>query len=472
MRLRTTKKNRRGRTVGVAVAALLAGSALGAFPGAGVAHADSVQLTVGPQQELRDQALSVFKITGLTPGQDVTVGAQSTDLPGGTWNSTAEFAADTNGTVDLTRQAPISGSYGVADPMGLFWSLTTSDPTVNTNMTLSAYNLGTYHVALTVTDSSNNTLASDTVTRTSATNDQPVTRTVWNPLGYEIDLYYPTNQRAKATVVDVTGSGGGRLQGYCEMLAAHGYFAACVPYFGETGTTSVLTSIPLEFFKTAIQTVLSYPKAVGNKVIFSGPSYGSNAALLLAQTYPDLIKGVIALNAGSYVLEGLEHEVNPSAPPDPAWTLNGQPVPFLTWGWDIFDNEVASGPPPWPLLPAWQAAISRATPDQLSAATIKVDQIHGPVFLSGGGQDAIWDSATMCDQLKSELNAAGNQQVTEFIGPNAGHYLFNPAYTPSAASAASVLQLGGTADANAQANAQMWPALLNFLDTNFGQNGQ
>jgi dienelactone hydrolase len=456
------------------VAALLAGSALGAFPGAGVAHADSVQLTVGPQQQIRDQALSTFKITGLTPGENVTVSAQSTDLPNGTWTSAANFTADGNGTVNLKTQAPTSGSYQVADPMGLFWSLTTSDPTVNTKMTISTYALGTYHVALTVTDSnSNSTLASDTVTRTSATDGNPVTSTQWSPLGYQMDLFYPSNQRAKASIVYITGSGGGRLDGVCEMLAAHGYFAACVPYFGEPGTPSVLTSIPLEFFKTAIQTVLTYPQAVGNKVIFGGPSYGSDATMILAQTYPNLIKGAIAFNAGNYAIGGLEHLVNPTAPPDPAWTLNGQPVPYLPWVWGPFDNAIATQPPPWALLPAWQATVADATPTQIAAATFKVDQITGPVFLSGGGQDELWNSASMSDQLKSNLNAAGNHQVTVYDGPDAGHYLFNPAYTPSAASQANNLALGGTADANAQENAQMWQALLQWLDNYFpGQNGQ
>jgi Acyl-CoA thioester hydrolase/BAAT N-terminal region len=38
------------------------------------------------------------------------------------WRSHATFVADSNGRVDVTRQAPIVGTYDGVAPMGLFWS--------------------------------------------------------------------------------------------------------------------------------------------------------------------------------------------------------------------------------------------------------------------------------------------------------------------------------------------------------------
>jgi pimeloyl-ACP methyl ester carboxylesterase len=424
-------------------------------------------LDVEPATQLRDHALHVFKIKHLSPGQRVTVRAQSATLPGGTWTSQADFIADEKGVVDLKQQTPISGSYHSVDAMGLFWSLSTSDPIIMDQMTFGGLPLGTFVVTLTVLDGSNNIVAQQDVTRTSATADQPVTREVWSPLGYQIDLYYPTNGPAKATIVHITGSNGGRVQGYCEMLAAYGYFTACVPYFGEADTPPVLTQIPLEFFRTAIQTVLSHPRAVGNRVIFGGVSYGSNATMLVAELFPDLIKGVVALVTGDYAVVGLEHIVNPTAPPDPAWTLNGQGVPFVSWAWDVVDAQVASQPPPWTLLPAWEVGLKRATTDQLVAARFKVGAIHVPVFLTGGDQDAIWTSGSLARQLASDLRAAGNHDVTTFVGSGAGHYLSVPAYTPAVRTYAGVLVLGGTPDINAIENAAAWRKLLHFLDVHF-----
>jgi acyl-CoA thioester hydrolase/bile acid acetyltransferase-like protein len=39
------------------------------------------------------------------------------------WQSRATFVSDDDGQVDITRQAPVSGTYEGVAPMGLFWSM-------------------------------------------------------------------------------------------------------------------------------------------------------------------------------------------------------------------------------------------------------------------------------------------------------------------------------------------------------------
>jgi hypothetical protein len=39
-----------------------------------------------------------------------------------TWTANASFIADGDGRVDLTRMAPVNGSYKGVDAMRLFWS--------------------------------------------------------------------------------------------------------------------------------------------------------------------------------------------------------------------------------------------------------------------------------------------------------------------------------------------------------------
>ena len=58
------------------------------------------------------------------------VASQAADAKGQRWRGEATFAADGDGVVDLDRSAPVSGSYGGADGMGLFWSMrpATGDP--------------------------------------------------------------------------------------------------------------------------------------------------------------------------------------------------------------------------------------------------------------------------------------------------------------------------------------------------------
>ena len=75
-----------------------------------------------PQNALADEVVKI-QVVGLAPGQTVTLKASLRDDLDQRWESYATFLSDGNGIVDVTTQAPISGTYDIADPMGLFWSM-------------------------------------------------------------------------------------------------------------------------------------------------------------------------------------------------------------------------------------------------------------------------------------------------------------------------------------------------------------
>ena len=87
------------------------------------------KIVVTPAVALYGEPFS-WKVTGLGRGERVTVKAVSKDVRRISWESEAVFEADASGTVDGSRQAPVSGSYGEADILGLLWSMkpTNSDP--------------------------------------------------------------------------------------------------------------------------------------------------------------------------------------------------------------------------------------------------------------------------------------------------------------------------------------------------------
>lgn len=78
-------------------------------------------IEIKPESVLGDEEV-VIRLSGFKPDQEVTVKAQA-----GNWRSNAIFKADSLGNVDLSKQAPISGTYRGIDGMGLIWSLTKSD---------------------------------------------------------------------------------------------------------------------------------------------------------------------------------------------------------------------------------------------------------------------------------------------------------------------------------------------------------
>jgi acyl-CoA thioester hydrolase/bile acid acetyltransferase-like protein len=80
-------------------------------------------IAVDQPSALYDTPVTIV-VEGLMPGNRVTLTA-TFHIPGSVpWRSHAMFAADANGRVDLTRQAPVAGTYNGVAAMGLFWSPT------------------------------------------------------------------------------------------------------------------------------------------------------------------------------------------------------------------------------------------------------------------------------------------------------------------------------------------------------------
>src|SRR5450759_967624 len=74
-------------------------------------------IAVDPPRSFNDSPVRV-RLSGLTPGQTVTLRANLAD----TYGSYASFVAGDDGSVDLAQHAPVAGSYSQLNPMGLFWS--------------------------------------------------------------------------------------------------------------------------------------------------------------------------------------------------------------------------------------------------------------------------------------------------------------------------------------------------------------
>ena len=90
-------------------------------------------ISVIPEHALVDQQVEII-VSNLEPNSQVTLEASARNKEGDTYKSRATFYVDDKGVVNVAKQAPISGSYTGVEPMGLFWSLTSTnkDPYKNT----------------------------------------------------------------------------------------------------------------------------------------------------------------------------------------------------------------------------------------------------------------------------------------------------------------------------------------------------
>ena len=212
-------------------------------------------LTVTPAVGLIDEPLQIV-IRRLPPGAAVTVRAHLLDHRGVPWSSHAVYRADAGGSVDLARQAPISGTYAGVDGEGLIASLAVVGD-------LPGRTFDNSNVAPLVVEFAAE-LESHPVARAQA-------RRVYVAAGVQATtlhdhhlsgvFFQPRADEARPGVIVLGGSSGKLLfaSQAAALLAAHGFPSLALGYFGLDGLPPDLIEIPLEYFRAAIAWLSAQP---------------------------------------------------------------------------------------------------------------------------------------------------------------------------------------------------------------------
>ena len=236
------------------------------------------------------------------------------------------------------------------------------------------------------------------------------------------------------------GSGGGLPSQNASLIASHGYAALALAYFGIPPLPSTLTEIPLEYFKTAIDWLKTQEKVDAEKIGVIGVSRGGELALLLGSKYPD-IKAVVSYVGSGVVYSGLGKE---DSGMKSAWTYNGEPMPFLSRSHFLYN---------------------------IDQATIPVEKINGAVLLISGKDDHLSTLANDSEIAFARLTENDHPFPFEHLAyADAGHLIGAP-FWPTTTNLAILpsgtrLSLGGTPEGNADANADSWLQLFEFLEAN------
>lgn len=402
-------------------------------PTASAASTTSPTITITPTAALIDEPVAVT-IRGLTPGAEVTVAAMASDRSHVRWTSTAQFTATSTGTVSLGQRTSGGGSYSGATAMGLFQSMSPSTPSSTTFLP----DLTGYPVQLQVSVAGE--IVATSTTHRLGTASTGVTRTdeTVSASGIHATLFMPKGSITGKPAVVVLGGSEGGLSGapLASTLADHGYPALALAYFGEPDLPSTLTSIPLEYFVTGMHLLDAQPGVDAGKLMIFGVSRGSEAALLVAAHFPDLLHGVIAGSPSMVAFGGF-----PSTGVA-AWTLNGRPLAFGS------ALDFTSGDP---------------EPTDAPRAIIPVERIKGPILTICGALDTVWHSCRYSDGITARLKAHRVTDVrTALAFPDAGHFVGGAlAYIPL--TDAEMNGSGGTVSGNSAAMAQAHQELLTWL---------
>ena len=180
-----------------------------------------------PETCLVDETLAI-RVLGVQPGALVTLKLWSS-FNGAALLSTATFAADSTGVVDLGSQAPVSGSYQGVDAMGLFWSRAPAGGDVAKGF--EGMTNDPFTVNLTAERDDGEPPISQCIKRVLA-GPGVVSREV-RDRGLVGKMFEPDQPGPHRAVLVVGGSNGGLAwsQEMAALLASHGYAALALAYF-------------------------------------------------------------------------------------------------------------------------------------------------------------------------------------------------------------------------------------------------
>ena len=425
-----------------------------------------VKFTVEPKRAMSDCPLHICA-SGLAPGEQVTLIAREKDMFGNLWESSTRFAAQADGTVDVSRDLPLSGNYDWVDAMGPAVSMKAGSPGPGVpeyNM----HNTEPFSTEYTLIreDGSTETISAERLMMADG-----IRREVIEKDGIFGTLFMPESGKKLPLIIQLNGSNGGTDEGLAAVLASHGFAVITLAYFNYATLPKVMDNIPLEYFGKAIRYLQSRPEIDSGKIGIFGISFGGLLSLLVPSLYPEIT--ACAANVPSGILFG-GAGVDYNKPISPfSWQGKSLPIvprPSDTNEWmkaqmakngaiDLTQNH-------------WNA-LKAASKEQIEAATIKVENINGPVMLISGSDDRQWPSTELSDMVVKRLKDKGfAHKVIHMTYENAGHGLFQPYYTfiPSRFTHpvdGNTYLLGGTHKANISAIEDFWPKMIAFFHEAF-----
>lgn len=424
--------------------------------------------SIEPADGLIDEPRRIV-VSGLQPDELVAVSAHTLRAGGVTWMSQATFMADADGTVDLSRDAPVGGDYAESSPMGLLWS---QQPVDSNSQELFADDVMQPLLTTLTAEPADGVRAQAALSQSFAA--AGVTRREIRENGLVGTLFLPAGSGPHPAVVVLNGSGGGINEPRAALLASRGYAAFALGYFKAPGLSPFITETPLEYLEAGLRWVRRVVQPKNGFVAVSGQSRGGELALLLGATFPDLVSAVIAFVPGA-MIHGAQGAGDPARGgwQGTTWTRGGVALPHL---WQ--DNSAVHWHPWAGAKPPTRhhSVFFEGLKDKALAARarIPVENIAGPVLLISGRDDRAWPSSLYSRMVVSTLRKHGHTHLVRHLDfDDAGHAINLPIVPSTQLSREHPVSKvpytnGGTPSGNARANDGSWRGMLAFLDETTG----
>ncbi|MCU0293419.1 MAG: acetylxylan esterase [Thermoanaerobaculaceae bacterium] len=284
-------------------------------------------------------------------------------------------------------------------------------------------------------------------------------------------LYYPAQGGPFPGVVILGGSEGGLFEPRARALAANGFAALTLAYFGYPGQPEELVDVPLETVERAIAWIRAHPKVKGDRVGLVGGSKGGELALLAATRSHEL-RAVVALTPAAHAWEG--HTLrffSPEYRPVSSWSVAGKPLPCVPFKVSPEDKEKEKNGELPSFVPFFRDGLAQADAATVAQAAIPVERITAPILLVSGSDDRIWPAGEFCATIVARLKAAGFPHEVKHVSIAGGGHM---SCMPSLVTANRGLLIdgdpsGGSPRADAHGGYRSWAEMLAFLHRHLGR---
>lgn len=401
-----------------------------------------------------------IRVSDVSPGAVVRIGLRATDAAGVVWSSLTEFTADGGGRVDTCTSLPGSAEWGPANSLGPLWTLRPEHGTPGSGFSLEPSGAVALDIRVRSTGAALGAGASRTIGRRAREVDAPPA-----PGLPAARFFVPDDGGPHPGVVLLGGAEGGVPAAAAAELADRGWSTVAWDWFPrESG------GVDVGELRAALRAFVGHRSVAGDRVALVGRGRGAELALLLAVAEPDLVGPVVAHSPTDVRTN------DPHADPS-ATTYLGDAVPAV----DLPAPELGSAfarlrsrlrpalaQKPLELAGYYADARRKAGEDAVAAARIPVENVRGPLLVTAGTADAVWDSETMAGALAQRAAEAGIDAYA-IVYPGAGHgvgWPFTPAGLPvpdTTAAYGSAVALGGDRTASGAAAARSRDAVLEFL---------
>ncbi|XP_069565953.1 bile acid-CoA:amino acid N-acyltransferase-like isoform X2 [Brachyistius frenatus] len=413
-------------------------------------------LTAAPVRALADEQISV-KGSFLPPRAPVTVCARMHSEDGDLWESFAHYNTNQSGSVNLTSDHSVGGSYSGCEPMGLFWGLQPASGG-REGLRLRKRNMETPYTVHISLLQGHVSPSEEPITELAAVTTERwymapgVKRIEIRQNGLVGTLFLPPGPGPFPGMLDLWGISGGLVEYRSALFASRGYVSLSLAYIGHKDLPGLKNRINVgdSYFMSALHLLKDHRQVDADRIGIMGLSFGVYLSLRIATLTGANPSCLICINGpiGSTIkISDADGKIQDITGDEKYWTYGDE-------GYVSFQKlSLPANLPP--------------------ESKVKIENITCPLMYIVGEDDLSASSKENADMIEDSLRSAGKSQLlTRLSYPGAGH-LIEPPYSPnSRASLWSVKPKklitlwGGHPAPHAAAQEDAWKKILNFMESN------